>query len=213
VDRAARDIRYFWIVPRPTLPVLMGGLLSGLAGAVLFATAHAVLIVPIWNRMWSGLLFGALTGVLAAWAMTELNPELETAPVGNAVRSGIGFGATLWLLVSPLSVLYALVRTHGLRPRYELIEVGVAVTLAIGFGAAFGWYRARRRRAAAAGGLATLGLMLAMGGPVPIERSVRALGIFVSVLPAAAISGGALAILVRLATRLFAAQRRQRIDP
>ena len=213
MDPAANRTRRLWIVPGGALPVLLGGLLSGLAGAVLFATAHAVLIVPIWNRMWSGMLFGGLTGVLAAWALTELNPEVETATVGDALRTGTGFGATLWFLVSPVTALYALVRTLGLRPRYELIEVGLAVTLAIGFGAAFGWHRARRRRAAAAGGLATLGLMLAMGGPVPIERSLRALGIFVAVLPAAAISGGVLVILVRLATHLFAPQRRQRIDP
>ena len=217
MDEAAKRTSHPRIIPGAALPVLLGGLLSGLAGAVLFATAHAILIVPIWTRMGSGLLFGALTGVLGAWALIEIRPDVQTAPIPKALTSGVGFGATLWFLIAPLSALYALLRTRGIMPRNELAEVGLAVLLATSSGAAFGWYHTRGRRGAAAGGLATLGLMLAMGGPVPIERSVRALGIFIAVLPAAALSGGALAAVVRFATLrrqgLFAAQRRQRIDP
>jgi hypothetical protein len=49
-------------IPREIRAALIGGMLSGIAGALVFAVAHAMVIVPIWNRMGSGLLFGAVAG-------------------------------------------------------------------------------------------------------------------------------------------------------
>jgi hypothetical protein len=51
----------------------------------------------------------------------------------------------------------------------------------------------RTRRAAIAGASATLLLTIAMAGPVPVGRSLRALGIFLAVLPAAVVGGAILA--------------------
>ena len=171
--------------------------MSGLLGAFAFAAAHAVIIVPIWTRMGSGVVFGALAGAAAGWALVELYPSVMNVAPRAAAAMGIGFGARLWLLVTPVTGVDALLRAVGIARRYELLAVGIALVLAIGAGAAFGWYRTRRRRAMVAAALATLTLMLGMAGPVPVANSPRAVGIFLAVLPAASIAGGVLALLVR----------------
>ena len=184
-------------IPAPIRRALIAGFVSGLLGALAFAAAHAVIIVPIWTRMGSGLAFGALAGATAGWALVELDPSVLSVPPRAAAVRGAGFGALLWLLVTPVTAVDALLRATGIARRYELVAVGVAVVLAISAGAAFGWYRTRRRLAAVAGALATLALTLAMAGPVPVANSPRAVGIFLAVLPAASIAGGVLALLVR----------------
>jgi hypothetical protein len=183
-------------IPGATRSALLGGLLSGLVGALLFATAHAVLIAPIWTRMWSGFPWGALAGVSAGWMMIEVFPTVVTTTPAKAAALGVLLGASLWFLVAPVSVVFAILRAAG-TARHELAEVFFAVALAISTGAAFGWYRTRRWRATIAGGLASLMLMLGMAGPVPIERSQRAVHIFLAVLPAAALAGSVLGLVVR----------------
>ena len=190
-------MRLRWRIPVEVWPGLLGGLLSGLVGALLFAAAHAVLIVPIWDRMGSGLVFGALAGAAGGWALAELYPAHVALPPREAAWIGARFGAILWLLVAPVTAADALLRAVGIAPRLELVAVGVALVLAIGAGAAFGGYRARTARAIISGAAATLALTIAMAGPVPVARSPRAFGIFVAVLPAAAIAGGLLALTSR----------------
>src|SRR4030095_8332255 len=107
-----------------------------------------VLIAPIWTRMWSGFPWGALAGVSAGWMMIEVFPTVFTATPSKAAALGALLGASLWFLVAPVSVLWAILRTLGMAPRYEAVEVIFAVALAIVTGAVFGWYRKRRGRGA-----------------------------------------------------------------
>jgi hypothetical protein len=186
-----------WRIPDEIGPGLVGGLLSGLVGALLFATAHAFLIVPIWTRMGSGLVFGALAGTAAAWALLENYPTLMEAPPRQAAWVGARFGGILWLLVAPVTAADALMRAVGIAPRFELFAVGVAVVLALGSGATFGWRQTRSRGGMISSALATLALTLAMAGPVPVARSPRAFAIFVAVLPAAVLAGGVLALVAQ----------------
>jgi hypothetical protein len=174
---------------------LIAGTFAGLCGALVFAIAHAIVIVPIWNRTAFGFLSGALAGAVAGWAYTELGFEAH-------VTSGARFGALLWLAVVPVTLADALLRVLGIAPRYELVAVGIAVILAVSAGAALGWRRTHRRRAAVAGAMATLLLTLAMAGPVPIGRSPRALAIFLAVFPAAAVGGAILGGLSNTLGRL-----------
>lgn len=176
---------------------LVAGLLSGVMGALFFAAAHAVLISPIWSRMGGGLVFGALAGAGAGWALAENYPGHVTVPTMEGARIGARFGAVLWLLVAPVTAADALLRAAGVAPRFELLAVSVALVLAVGAGAAFAWHRTRRRRGMISGAVATLALTVAMAGPVPIARSPRAFGIFVAVLPAAMLTGGLLALFAR----------------
>lgn len=190
-------MRSRWQLPPELRGGLLCGLLSGIVGALLFAAAHALLIVPIWSRIGSGLVFGGVAGAVAGWALVELYPAYATSSARVAAGTGARLGGVLWLLVAPVTAADVLLRATGIAPRFELVAVAVALVIAVGGGAAFGWHRTHRRRGVIAGGLATLGLTVAMAGPVPVARSSRALGIFLAVLPSAVIAGAALALLAR----------------
>lgn len=170
------------------------GALSGVSGGLVFATLHAIVIVPIWDRMTGGLIFGAVAGAGAGWAFAECYPAAVRTMTKRGVASGALFGALLWLAVSPVTAADALLRATGLAPRYEMLAVAVAVLLAVAGGATLGWFLTRRFRGALAGAVAGLLLTIAMAGPVPVGRSPRARNIFLAVLPAAVLGGAALGL-------------------
>lgn len=178
---------------------MIAGAIAGLCGALLFALAHAIVIVPIWNRSAFGFFSGALAGTVAGWAYTELGfDRIRTGSerrVWPRLASGAWFGALLWLAVVPVTAADAVLRVLGVAPQYELVAVGVAVALAVGGGALLGWRRVPTRRATIAGASATMLLTMAMAGPVPVGRSLRALTIFLAVLPAAVLGGAVLGAL------------------
>lgn len=174
---------------------VLAGAFSGVAGGLLFATLHAMIIVPIWNRMTSGLVFGAAAGAMAGWAFAESYPDAIRSRSRQGVVKGALFGALLWLAVAPVTAADSLLRATGIAPRYELFAVAVAVVLALAGGATLGWLITRRVRGALAGAAAGLVLVMAMAGPVPIGRSARARNIFLAVFPAAILGGIALALV------------------
>jgi hypothetical protein len=165
------------------------GALAGVGAGFVFATAHALLIVPIWNRMLGGLAFGSAAGAVGAWTFTVLYPEYASARLPARLAAGTRYGALLWLAVAPVSLIDAALRASGVLPRFEMLGVIIALAIATGMGVAFGWIRTKTRRGMLAGAAATLFLTFAMAGPVPIGRSQRALGIFLAVLPAAILAG------------------------
>lgn len=173
---------------------MITGAVSGVSGGLLFATLHAIVIVPIWDRMTGGLVFGAVAGAGAGWAFAECYPAAVRSVTTRGVASGALFGALLWLAVTPVTAADALLRATGIAPRYELIAVGVAVVLATSGGGMLGYLLTGRQRAAIAGAVAGLLLTIAMAGPVPISRSPRARNIFLAVLPAAVLGGTALGL-------------------
>ncbi len=182
--------------PSPeVLAAMLAGALSGVAGALLFATLHAIIIVPIWDRMTSGLGFGALAGAGAGWAFADWYPSAIRTRTMRSVGVGARFGALLWLAVTPVTGADALLRAVGLAPRYELVSVAVAIAIAIAGGGTLGWLITRRFRGALAGAVAGILLVIAMAGPVPVGRSSRALNIFLAVFPAAVLGGIALSLL------------------
>jgi|GEM_PF-1663009 len=173
---------------------VLAGALSGVTGGLLFATLHAILIVPIWGRMTSGLVFGAVAGAGAGWAFAECFPGVIRVRSKRGVGSGALFGALLWVAVAPVTAADAILRSTGLAPRYELLAVAVAVVLAVAGGGGLGWVLTRRSRAALAGAVAGLLLIVAMAGPVPVGRGPRARNIFLAVFPAAVLGGIALGL-------------------
>ncbi len=62
-------------------------------------------------------------------------------------------------------------------------------------GALAGWVLTRGRRGVLAGGLATLVLAMAMGGPIPITATPRAAGLFASFLAIYTLCGAALVVI------------------
>jgi hypothetical protein len=180
---------------------ILAGALVGVGAGLVFATAHAFIIVPIWDRMLGGLAWAAMAGAVGGWTFTELYGEQVDTGLGPAALAGARYGALLWLAVSPLSAVDALLRAAGILPRYELFGVVIALLLAVTTGTLLGWYRTRRVRGMIAGAAATLFLTFAMGGPVPIGRNARAFLIFLAVLPASIVAGTLLgAAIVRFRT-------------
>jgi hypothetical protein len=169
-----------------------------------------MIIVPIWNRMTSGLIFGAIAGTGAGWAFAEFYPEAVRTRTKLSVAMGARFGALLWMAVAPVTGADALLRTLGFFPRYELLAVAAAVVLALVGGGLLGWLITRRVRAAVAGAAAGLLLIVAMAGPVPVGRSSRAFNIFLAVLPAALLGGIALGIISPSIFARISGRREQR---
>ena len=177
---------------------MLAGAVAGLGAGLVFATAHALLIVPIWDRMMGGLAFGVLAGAAAAWAFTELYPDAQATLRGSAY-AGARFGGLLWLAAAPATVVDAALRTTGVTESARWLEVPVALIMFVTAGALLGRSRRATRRAMLAGAVATLLLGFAMAGPVPIMRSPRAFAIFLAVLPAALVAGGIVGVAVAVA--------------
>jgi hypothetical protein len=171
------------------------------AAGLVFAAAHALLIVPIWNRMAFGLTSAGAAGLAAGWAFVELgfDPTSANQPPswGASAAAGLRFGALLWLAVVPVTLADTALRLAGVAPRFELLAVAVAIGLAISGGLLLGSWRAGTRRAMIAGATATLFLTLAMAGPVPLPNGRRAVAIFLSVLPACMTAGLILGLAFR----------------
>jgi hypothetical protein len=185
---------------RVRLAVIAGGI-SGLVAGLVFAAAHALFIVPIWNRMAFGLTSAAAAGLAAGWAFVELGFEPtdqdHPAPWEADAAAGLRFGALLWLAIVPVTLADTMLRLAGVAPRFEVVAVAVALGLAIGGGLLLGSWLAGTRRAMIAGAAATLLLTVAMAGPVPLPNGRRAVAIFLSVLPACMIAGLILGVAVR----------------
>src|SRR5688572_2979462 len=189
-------------MPRVRL-ALIAGFFSGLAAGLVFAAAHALLIVPIWNRMAFGLTSAAVAGLAAGWAFVELGFDRASPDQPRSwstyAAAGLRFGALLWLAVVPVTLADTALRLVGIAPRFELVAVVVAVCLAITGGALLGSRLGGTRRAMVAGAAATLLLTIAMAGPVPLPNGRRAMAIFLSVLPACMTAG----LILGLVNRIF----------
>ena len=188
-------------MPRVRL-ALIAGFFSGLAAGLIFAAAHALLIVPIWNRMAFGLTSAAVAGLAAGWAYVALGFDRASAGQPRSwtmdAAAGLRFGALLWLAVVPVTLADTALRLAGIAPRFELLAVVVAVCLAITGGALLGLRLGGTRRAMVAGAAATLLLTIAMAGPVPLPNGRRAVAIFLSVLPVCMTAGLILGLVIRI---------------
>jgi len=170
---------------------VLAGAVAGLTAGLTFATAHAFIITPIWDRMVGGLVFGMLAGAAAGWAYAELQPPAST----GSLRSGLAFGVLLWLAVVPVTLANAPLRTSGFAHAHESLTDAIAVVLAVAGGAALGWLRAARLRAVVACGAAAVVVTMAMGGPVPVVNGVRPIEILFAVLAASLIGGAVVGAL------------------
>lgn len=137
-----------------------------------------------------GLVFGVVAGATAGWAYAELRPN---APA--SLKSGLAFGVLLWISVVPVTLTNAALRASGFAIEHRTLTDAIAVVLALAGGAALGWLRTRRMRAVLACSAAALVVTMAMGGPVPVGRNVRAVEILFAVLAASLIGGAVVGLL------------------
>ena len=164
------------------------GAIAGLLAGLAFALAHAFIITPIWNRMAVGLVFGVIAGAVAGWALGELMPEVN-------LRRGLTYGLLLWLSVVPVTLSNAALRANGFAYTHRTLTDAIAIVLALAGGITLGWIRGRRWRAVLSSGIAAVVVTMAMGGPVPVGRSVRAVEILFGVLLASLLGGAVVGLL------------------
>jgi hypothetical protein len=167
------------------------GAAGGIVASLIFALGHAIVITPIWGRITRGVAASVVVGATAGWAFDRLFPLADRLGTTDALALGARYGALLWLAVAPVSLVDMALRVTGFAQRYELRAVAIAVTLAISGGLVLARRIRRTRGAAIATAAATLLLICAMAGPVPIGRNGRAFGIWLVVLTAS-VAGGTL---------------------
>jgi hypothetical protein len=163
-------------VSRELKLLLIAGGIVGLLGVAAFGLVHAIIIFPIWRRLLGGLPFGIVGGIVMGWALYELRVADRPATAWN----GLAFGLLLWLTLFPMTMFGVMIRATGFHGEDDSWEVVVELLLAFGAGALAGWLFGRRWRAALAVGAATLGLALAMGGPIAVTNSARSAQLFAS---------------------------------
>ncbi len=173
---------------------LAAGALTGLVGLLSFGVVHAILISPIWGSLPGGAPFALLAGLAIGWAFYEMYPQDRQAP---RLRNGIRLGALLWLSLLPMTAFALWLRVSGRRASFGEVEIVIELVLAVATGAVIGWLTNRNWRATGAFGAAVLGIVLAMGGPIPVLHDARAMKLFIAFLPIYVISGMALAYAQR----------------
>lgn len=155
------------------------GLVLGFVGTILFGFVHAVVIVPIWSRVFRGLLYAVAIGLMVSWAYHEY--RRSTAPIGVVV-AGLRFGALFWVAGLPAMALgfgTRLLAVGG--PVHWSVDVAT-VALAAAGGAVLLLHWTHRRGPAIVGAIA-LSLVLGYnGGPMPIENPLRGFGLPVGFL-------------------------------
>ena len=109
------------------------------------------------------------------WALYELRAAGRWAATA---WNGLAFGLLLWLTLFPMTAFGALTRATGIHGQDDSWELVVELLLAFGAGALAGWLSGRQWRPAFAVGATSVGLALAMGGPIPVTNSARAALLF-----------------------------------
>jgi len=143
---------------------LIAGILSGVAGLLVFLTIHHFWIMPIWFILPAGLLIAGLGGLAVGWAYSEVQPGLPPRPWKALAMFGL-IGAILAPALILAQILPPVVdvaarklvgSTGELIARFALLFVSATVV-----GALCGWLLARTWRGAVA--MATAGLVFALG--------------------------------------------------
>jgi hypothetical protein len=155
-------------------------LVLGVAGTVLFGTLHALVIVPIWRRLFGGLPFATLAAGAMTWVYASL---LASSRLAAGFRGSVRYGILLWLSVLPTTLLGATLRLTGLHRQTGNLELGAELIVAAATGALAGrlWLHSTPR-AIECGCLVTA-LVLAMAGPIPITNGPRPQLLFMGFLP------------------------------
>lgn len=182
-------------------PALMAGVLSGVAGLLVFLVIHALWILPIWFILPVGLGIAALGGLAVGWSYAELRERLPNRPWTAPSVIGL-IGATL---------LPSLVLAELRPPLYTVSAAGVA-NLAVGIpevilrfigdllatsaivGAALGWRLGRTRRAMVSTALAGLVFALGPGHNIPFIGGTSGVGKELAIM-AAVITAAALVLV------------------
>jgi len=173
---------------RWTLIAAAGSIAGGLAAAV-FLVLHAVVVVPLWNGILSGIAMAMLAGAIIACGVEIL---LHRAP---PVSDALLLGFLLWSALLPATFITAILHDRV----YEPVEIGVAIAATVLYGAVVGFHFGERRvSAGVAGGLIAIAMLIRGSGPLTHFESRRAVLMFAGLLPVTIVYAIALVAAMRI---------------
>jgi hypothetical protein len=132
------------------------------AAAAVFLVLHAVVVVPLWNGILSGIVLAMLAGAIIACGVEIV--RRRAAPLSNALLLGFLHWSALLSATFITAILHDRV--------YEPVEIGVAMAATVLYGAAVGAHFGENRLSAAvAGGLLAIAMLIRAGGPSLTSRA------------------------------------------
>ena len=161
---------------------LIAGLLSGIAGLLVFLTIHHFWIRPIWFILPPGLVIAALGGLAVGWAYAEIKAGLPPRPwTSLAVFALVGAILAPAILLAqlrppPLDISTGAVidgSSVGIVIARVVIELLLTATVVGGLA---GWWLGHTGRAALATALAGFVFALGPGHNIPLLGNTPAVG-------------------------------------
>ena len=161
---------------------LIAGLLSGIAGLLVFLTIHHFWIKPIWFILPPGLVIAALGGLAVGWSYAEIKAGLPPRPWAS-LAVFVLVGATLTPAVvlaqlrpPPLNISTGAIidgSSTGVVIARVVIELLLTATVVGGLA---GWWLGHTGRAAFATALAGFVFALGPGHNIPLLGNTPAVG-------------------------------------
>ncbi|HLB46280.1 MAG TPA: hypothetical protein VJL59_04555 [Anaerolineales bacterium] len=161
---------------------LIAGLLSGIAGLLVFLTIHHFWIKPIWFILPPGLVIAALGGLAVGWSYAEIQAGLPPRP-WTSLAVFVLVGATLTPAVvlaqlrpPPLNISTGAIidgSSTGVVIARVVIELLLTATVVGGLA---GWWLGHTGRAAFATALAGFVFALGPGHNIPLLGNTPAVG-------------------------------------
>jgi hypothetical protein len=171
---------------------LLATVVLAIGGTLFFGLLHAVLIEPIWLRLFGGLPFALLASGAITWCYHEL---LSSGHLRTDLASGATFGAAIWLALLPMTLFAAALRASGLRPRLGSLEAPLEFLLAAVTGALVGFAVGRSLRLSLAAAVCMAAVVLAMAGPIAFGFGATHRLLLLGFLPVYAGAGAVLSFL------------------
>lgn len=161
---------------------LVAGLLSAVAGLLVFLTIHHFWIKPIWFILPPGLFIAALGGLAVGWAYSEIQTALPPRPwTSLAVFAIVALTLTPAILLAqlrppPLDISTGAIidgSTTGIVIARVVLELLLTATIVC---ALMGWLLVRTPQAALAMALASLVFAIGPGHNIPLLGNTSAVG-------------------------------------
>jgi hypothetical protein len=177
---------------RSSFAVIVGtGVAAAFAGLIGFASAHALVIVPIWTQ----LLGGAPLALLAGIALVGAFDRVACLKGRHSLADGARFGALMFTTLLPPAALAATLRVGGVQAGESNVMAVAALLLALLAGSCAGWLLSHRQDGAMACGAASVALLLVSAGPLPVAQSLRGFWLSIVLAPVCVAAGAVLALV------------------
>lgn len=179
---------------RSWIGLLSVSLLLAISAVLLFGTLHAIVIVPIWDRLAGGLPFAFVAAIAITWFFTELR---RSGRLGGDLRHALAFGALLWISILPTTTVGVISRATGFHRRLENLEMAMCLAVAAATGALMARFFRLSIRLQIAGAVLAVVLVLAMAGPIPVSNGTRPILLLIGFLPLYLFAAVALSLVGR----------------